>query len=152
MKRPPAEGLDKTAPGAMKPALVALGLAPAGGRIAQLVEQLTLNQRVQGSNPCAPTNEINRPPMKSMMCGIVWGSLGVTLFGADTGMPLAPFSAIYLVASACLGYCFDLPPMCHRCQKGAGLRIRLVLRNISAEFTAPASATRIMQAKSWACV
>ena len=55
MKRPPAEGLDKTAPGAMKPALVALGLAPAGGRIAQLVEQLTLNQRVQGSNPCAPT-------------------------------------------------------------------------------------------------
>ena len=28
------------------------------GRIAQLVEQLTLNQRVQGSSPCAPTNEI----------------------------------------------------------------------------------------------
>jgi hypothetical protein len=55
MKRSPAEGLDKTAPGAMKPDLVALGLAPAGGRIAQLVEQLTLNQRVQGSNPCAPT-------------------------------------------------------------------------------------------------
>ena len=27
-----------------------------GGRIAQLVEQLTLNQRVQGSSPCAPTN------------------------------------------------------------------------------------------------
>src|SRR3954452_17176423 len=26
------------------------------GRIAQLVEQLTLNQRVQGSSPCAPTN------------------------------------------------------------------------------------------------
>jgi hypothetical protein len=25
------------------------------GRIAQLVEQLTLNQRVQGSSPCAPT-------------------------------------------------------------------------------------------------
>jgi hypothetical protein len=23
-----------------------------------LVEQLTLNQRVQGSSPCAPTNEI----------------------------------------------------------------------------------------------
>ena len=41
--------------GAMKRALVVLGLAPAGGRIAQLVEQLTLNQRVQGSNPCAPT-------------------------------------------------------------------------------------------------
>ena len=45
--------------GAMKRALAVLGLAPAGGRIAQLVEQLTLNQRVQGSNPCAPTNEIN---------------------------------------------------------------------------------------------
>ena len=29
----------------------------AAGRIAQLVEQLTLNQRVQGSNPCAPTNQ-----------------------------------------------------------------------------------------------
>jgi hypothetical protein len=28
------------------------------GRIAQLVEQLTLNQRVQGSSPCAPTNKI----------------------------------------------------------------------------------------------
>ena len=30
------------------------------GRIAQLVEQLTLNQRVQGSSPCAPTNLFNR--------------------------------------------------------------------------------------------
>ena len=30
----------------------------AAGRIAQLVEQLTLNQRVQGSNPCAPTNDL----------------------------------------------------------------------------------------------
>jgi len=29
------------------------------GRIAQLVEQLTLNQRVQGSSPCAPTIKIN---------------------------------------------------------------------------------------------
>src|SRR5690349_6981938 len=29
------------------------------GRIAQLVEQLTLNQRVQGSSPCAPTNHVN---------------------------------------------------------------------------------------------
>ena len=26
------------------------------GCIAQLVEQLTLNQRVQGSSPCTPTN------------------------------------------------------------------------------------------------
>jgi hypothetical protein len=29
------------------------------GRIAQLVEQLTLNQRAQGSSPCAPTNDFN---------------------------------------------------------------------------------------------
>ena len=53
--RKPREGLDKTAPGAMKRALVTLGFTLAAGRIAQLVEQLTLNQRVQGSNPCAPT-------------------------------------------------------------------------------------------------
>ena len=35
---------------------------PAGrwcGRIAQLVEQLTLNQRAQGSSPCAPTNDFS---------------------------------------------------------------------------------------------
>ena len=30
-----------------------------GGRIAQVVEQLTLNQRVVGSSPTAPTKEIN---------------------------------------------------------------------------------------------
>ena len=54
-----SRGLDKTALGAMKRAVVMPGFTPAGGRIAQLVEQLTLNQRVQGSNPCAPTNEIN---------------------------------------------------------------------------------------------
>ena len=30
----------------------------AAGRIAQLVEQLTLNQRVAGSSPAAPTKEI----------------------------------------------------------------------------------------------
>jgi hypothetical protein len=29
------------------------------GRIAQLVEQLTLNQRAQGSSPCAPTNDFS---------------------------------------------------------------------------------------------
>ena len=34
------------------------GDAEPEGRIAQLVEQLTLNQRVQGSNPCAPTNKL----------------------------------------------------------------------------------------------
>jgi hypothetical protein len=33
-----------------------------GGRIAQLVEQLTLNQRAVGSSPTAPTNEIEGLP------------------------------------------------------------------------------------------
>src|SRR5688572_5590809 len=33
-------------------------LALVAGRIAQLVEQLTLNQRVPGSSPGAPTNQI----------------------------------------------------------------------------------------------
>ena len=32
---------------------------PFSGRIAQLVEQLTLNQRVHGSSPCSPTNLFN---------------------------------------------------------------------------------------------
>jgi hypothetical protein len=36
-----------------------LSLVPRLGRIAQLVEQLTLNQRVQGSSPCAPTRQNN---------------------------------------------------------------------------------------------
>jgi hypothetical protein len=35
------------------------GIANAIGRIAQLVEQLTLNQRVLGSNPSAPTIQIS---------------------------------------------------------------------------------------------
>ena len=37
-----------------------LSLLPRLGRIAQLVEQLTLNQRVQGSSPCAPTKPLKR--------------------------------------------------------------------------------------------
>jgi hypothetical protein len=32
-------------------------LGPPAGRIAQVVEQLTLNQRVVGSSPTAPTNK-----------------------------------------------------------------------------------------------
>jgi hypothetical protein len=40
-----------------KPPSISLeGRAGSGGCVAQLVEQLTLNQRVQGSNPCTPTN------------------------------------------------------------------------------------------------
>ena len=41
------------------PGLSGPGSGQFDGRIAQLVEQLTLNQRVQGSSPCAPTIEIN---------------------------------------------------------------------------------------------
>ena len=52
------------------------------GRIAQLVEQLTLNQRVQGSSPCAPTNawqsrkycgeiRIGNVSIAAGMCGVV---------------------------------------------------------------------------------
>ena len=33
-----------------------------GGRLAQLVEQLTLNQRVAGSNPAAPTTKVQSSP------------------------------------------------------------------------------------------
>ena len=36
-----------------------IGRSSVSGRIAQLVEQLTLNQRVPGSSPGAPTNKIN---------------------------------------------------------------------------------------------
>ncbi len=35
----------------------AIARAPHSGRIAQLVEQLTLNQRVVGSSPTAPTSK-----------------------------------------------------------------------------------------------
>jgi phosphoketolase len=46
------------------------------GRIAQLVEQLTLNQRVVGSNPTAPTNDFNilRGKLAEPLCeALVWG-------------------------------------------------------------------------------
>ena len=45
------------------PGLSGPGSGQFDGRIAQLVEQLTLNQRVQGSSPCAPTIEINDLPL-----------------------------------------------------------------------------------------
>ena len=41
--------------GSLARILVRCVLSRPSGRIAQLVEQLTLNQRVQGSSPCAPT-------------------------------------------------------------------------------------------------
>ena len=51
------------------------------GRIAQLVEQLTLNQRVHGSSPCAPTIKIkdlhSKPSLKNSVVigwGNIWGN------------------------------------------------------------------------------
>ena len=41
------------------------------GRIAQVVEQLTLNQRVQGSSPCAPTIFLQFRIFYSVNCGIL---------------------------------------------------------------------------------
>ena len=56
MMRPaPAWGLDKTGRGGKQRPLGTGGDVGPGGRLAQLVEQLTLNQRVVGSNPTAPT-------------------------------------------------------------------------------------------------
>ncbi len=43
--------------GGFKPLPPLLSARQGHGRIAQLVEQLTLNQRVQGSSPCAPTKQ-----------------------------------------------------------------------------------------------
>src|SRR3954447_16145329 len=40
----------------------------ASGRIAQLVEQLTLNQRVQGSSPCAPTTSPSHSRSTTTSC------------------------------------------------------------------------------------
>ena len=57
------KALDKGGQGTYRPRQLALhrgAIRPSqGGRIAQVVEQLTLNQRVVGSSPTAPTNNIN---------------------------------------------------------------------------------------------
>ena len=50
--------------------------APSWGRIAQLVEQLTLNQRVQGSSPCAPTNQNKGLGRIGLTPFLILGSLG----------------------------------------------------------------------------
>ena len=58
------------------PCAIELGTLYEGlpGRIAQLVEQLTLNQRVHGSSPCAPTKfrEINGLEVHSCMFSGHW--------------------------------------------------------------------------------
>ena len=81
----------------MKRAVVVPGLTPVGGRIAQLVEQLTLNQRVQGSNPCAPTNEINNLEGSSSRLAGRFSGFGSVLVLPPWGPPRSPFQ-VCLVA------------------------------------------------------
>src|SRR5208283_4996123 len=57
------------------PGLSGPGSGQFDGRIAQLVEQLTLNQRVQGSSPCAPTIEIKGLGRYCAPRRIFWTSL-----------------------------------------------------------------------------
>src|SRR5271169_6200716 len=52
-----AESDDRPAIALLSTSLGGLAIEPPGGCIAQLVEQLTLNQRVEGSSPPATTNE-----------------------------------------------------------------------------------------------
>src|ERR1700681_3440643 len=68
------------------------------GRIAQLVEQLTLNQRVVGSSPTAPTNHIADPPhlfissLLSSLQGLTLLQAGLTLLFAACSLPARTFS------------------------------------------------------------
>ena len=78
--------------------------AACGGCIAQLVEQLTLNQRVPGSSPGAPTNKIkeldaNCESKKSPKS--IWGNAwGYTRQGAHEALPSAPLSVSGSAGSA----------------------------------------------------
>src|SRR5271166_6030288 len=67
------------------------------GRIAQLVEQLTLNQRVQGSSPCAPTNKINdlRLSTGRQETENVAGATSRATNGAPRARPVWPARAIF---------------------------------------------------------
>ena len=51
----PPYAASEAAPWPVAPQSETWQISPACGRIAQLVEQLTLNQRVLGSSPSAPT-------------------------------------------------------------------------------------------------
>lgn len=53
------------------------GYIPVNGPLAQLVEQLTLNQLVEGSNPSRPTNKAERrpPDQRSAFCFALRGSV-----------------------------------------------------------------------------
>ena len=56
---PDTAALTEPAAGPVAPRSESWQISAACGRIAQLVEQLTLNQRVLGSSPSAPTNLFN---------------------------------------------------------------------------------------------
>jgi hypothetical protein len=86
------------------------------GRIAQLVEQLTLNQRVPGSSPGAPTKqkailsnsfERRRPRTKRVSCDAFCGRTSHAVRRADTVLK-KPFDRID--AEACGGCWFQ--PRC----------------------------------------
>jgi hypothetical protein len=62
----------------------ATGPHPCAGRIAQLVEQLTLNQRVPGSSPGAPTNQTKE---------IRFGGVKFGGFRANTGITIKAIAA-----------------------------------------------------------
>ena len=71
------------------------------GRIAQLVEQLTLNQRVLGSNPSAPT----KLPQTLSQSNAYWtgdgvsdGKIGEPFFSSDIVMRLSLESSIPVLA------------------------------------------------------
>jgi hypothetical protein len=84
-----------------------LSLVPRLGRIAQLVEQLTLNQRVQGSSPCAPTRQ-NKDLAKIIIYIVLLGKQPVSgsIFRASKENPRyywRPHRRIWIdIAGACL--------------------------------------------------
>jgi hypothetical protein len=90
--RPAPTGIGAVARPSLRGNLVRRVLSRPSGRIAQLVEQLTLNQRVQGSSPCAPTNKINNlfaktDQQKSDVSSRV--TYGVTVFRPSSSRPWA---------------------------------------------------------------
>jgi hypothetical protein len=60
------------------------------GRIAQLVEQLTLNQRVQGSSPCAPTILKNNQ-FRAFFTDIIWTPIWTAVWKVPL-TAVAPFT------------------------------------------------------------
>jgi hypothetical protein len=66
--------------------------------MAQLVEQLTLNQRVPGSSPGAPTNKINDLAAKTERRATRAGSWGNLWGNVSPGRQTAPLGGCVLAA------------------------------------------------------